>query len=138
MSTLDDPKPSVRIKLAGLWASLMSCYVYGDFFGLFVPGRLQDMMAGNFGPLGPTTQGVLVGVSLLMALPAVMIFGSLALPATLCRWANVLLGTAYTAIMLLTMQGALPFYIVLGVIEVLLSAAIVIHAWRWPRLRTPA
>ncbi|MET0504934.1 MAG: DUF6326 family protein [Luteibacter sp.] len=138
MRTLEDPKVGVRVKLAGLWASLMFCYVYGDFFGLFVPGRLRDMIAGNFGPLGPTTQGVLIGVSLLMAVPAVMIFGSLALPATLCRWANALLGIAYTAIMLLTMQGALPFYLVLGVIEVLLSAAIGVYAWRWPRLRTPA
>lgn len=138
MSTLDDPKVGIRAKLASLWASLMFCYVYGDFFGLFVPGRLRDMIAGNFGPLGPTTQGVLIGVSLLMAVPAVMIFGSLTLPAALCRWTNVLLGTAYTAIMLLTMQDALPFYLVLGTIEVLVSAAIGIYAWRWPRSPTMA
>jgi hypothetical protein len=64
MSTLQDAKLPVRIKLAGLWASLMSCYIYGDYFGLFATGRLQDMIAGNFGPLGQTTPGILVGVSL--------------------------------------------------------------------------
>jgi hypothetical protein len=133
MNALADVKVPPRIKLAGLWTSLMFCYVYGDFFGHFAPGRLQDMMAGNFGPLGPTTQGILVGVSAMLAIPGVMIFASLALPANVCRWANVVLGAAYTAIMLLTMQGALPFYIVLGVIEVLLSTTIVVHAWRWPR-----
>lgn len=133
MSTLADTKVPLRIKLAGLWASLMSCYIYGDFFGLFAPGRVQDMMAGNFGPLGPTTSGILVGVSLLMAVPALMIFGSLALPARLCRWANIVFGLFYTAIMLLTMPGALPFYITLAVIEVLLTGAVVAYAWRWPK-----
>jgi len=133
MTTLQDTKVPVRIKLAGLWASLMSCYIYGDYFGLFAPDQIKGMMAGNFGPLGPTTAGILVGVSLLMAVPALMIFGSLALPSRLCRWANVVLGLFYTAIMLLTMPGALAFYIVLGVIEVLLTATIVVHAWRWPK-----
>jgi len=134
MSTLQDAKPSVRIKLAGLWASLMSCYIYGDYFGLFAAGRIQDMIAGNFGPLGQTTPGILVGVSLLMAVPALMIFGSLALPASVCRWANVVFGLFYTLIMLLTMPGALAFYLVLGVIEVLLTAAVVVYAWRWPKV----
>ena len=133
MTLLQDTKVPLRIRLAGLWASLMLCYVYGDFFGLFVPGRLRDMMAGNFGPLGPTTPPVLIGVSLMMAVPALMIFGSLALPAALCKWANVIFGVFYTVIMLLTMQGALPFYIVLAVIEILLSATIAVAAWRWPR-----
>lgn len=133
MSTLQDTKVPLRIKLAGLWASLMSCYIYGDFFGLFAPGRLQDMIAGNFGPLGPTTPGILVGVSLMMAIPALMIFGSLALPATLCRWANIAFGLFYTAIMLLTMPGAFAFYVTLGVVEVLITVAVVTYAWRWPK-----
>lgn len=133
MTRLEDAKIPLRIKLAGLWASLMSCYIYGDFFGLFAPGRLQDMIAGNFGPLGTTTPGILVGVSLMMAVPALMIFGSLALPATICRWSNIVFGLFYTVIMLLTMPGAPPFYITLGVIEVLLTAAVVAYAWRWPK-----
>ena len=133
MSTLQDIRVPLRIKLAGLWTSLMSCYIYGDYFGLYAPGALKDMIAGNFGPLGPATSGVLLGVSLMMAVPAVMIFGSLALPATLCRWANIVFGLLYTAIMLLTMPGAWAFYIALGIIEVLLTLALVVYAWRWPR-----
>jgi hypothetical protein len=130
---LVDMKVHVRIKIAALWASLMFCYIYGDFFGLFTPGKIQSMLAGNFGPLGPTTQGILVAVSILMAIPGVMVFASLVLPPRLCRWANIVLGSAYTAIMLLTMPGAWPFYIVLGVIEVALTAWIVWCAWTWPR-----
>jgi hypothetical protein len=134
MAALQDIKVPVRLRLAGLWTSLMFCYVYGDYFGLYGKGKLQEMMDGSFGPLGPTTAGVLVGVSLMMAVPALMVFGSMALPAAASKWANVVLGLAYAAIMVLTMPGAPTFYITLGVIEVALSLATVVTAWRWPKL----
>jgi hypothetical protein len=38
MSTLQDTRVPLRIRLAGLWTSLMSCYIYGDYFGLYAPG----------------------------------------------------------------------------------------------------
>jgi hypothetical protein len=132
MTALEDTRVPLRVRLAGLWTSLMSCYIYGDFFGLFERDRLNDMIAGNFGPLGHTTPGILVGVSLMMAIPALMIVGSLVIPATACRWASIVTGVLYTVIMLLTMPGAPPFYITLGVIEVLLTATVVVLAWRWP------
>jgi hypothetical protein len=130
---LDDPPVNIKLRLAGLWTSLMFCYIYGDYFGLFVHGTLSDMIAGNMGPLGPASDGVLLGVSAMMAAPSLMVFASLALRAGINRWLNVAMGLAYTAIMLLTMPGARPFYMFLGVIEVLLSAAVVWLAWRWPR-----
>jgi hypothetical protein len=134
MARLEDTRVPVRVRLAALWTSLMFCYVYGDYFGLYGKGKLQEMIDGSFGPLGPTTAGVLVGVSLMMAVPALMVFGSMALPAGLGKWMNIVLGVVYAAIMLLTMPGAPAFYLTLGVIEVLLSLATVVTAWRWPRL----
>src|SRR5262245_42853370 len=79
-SALDDIRIHVRIKIAALWASVMFCYIYADYFGLYVPGRLQGMLQGRMGPLGTTTQGVLLATSLVMAIPSVMIFLTLALP----------------------------------------------------------
>jgi hypothetical protein len=76
---LEDPKVHVRAKLSALWTAILFCYVYGDFFGLYRPGNLKDMLDGG-GPLGPATQGSLVIVSALMAVPALMIFLSLVLP----------------------------------------------------------
>ena len=69
-----DAPVAIRQKLSALWASVMLCYVYGDFFGLFSPGKLMRMNAGEFGPLGQATPAVLVGVSVMMAIPALMIF----------------------------------------------------------------
>jgi hypothetical protein len=130
---LHDPKINVKLKLAALWASLMFCYVYGDYFGLYAPGKLDGMLAGRMEPLGAVTQGVLLGTSAMMAVPALMVCLSLLLHAPISRWANVALGLAYAAIMLLTMPGAWQFYLLFGVIEVLLSLAIIWTAWRWPR-----
>jgi hypothetical protein len=130
---LDDVKIHVRIKLSALWASVMFCYIYGDYFGLYKPGALQDMLDGNMGPLGPTTQGVLLGTTLMMAIPSAMVFLSLVLKAGVCRWANIVLGAVYTAIMLMTMPGAWTFYLMLGAIEIALTLLIVRYAWTWPK-----
>lgn len=129
---LSDIKLHVRLKLSALWAALMFCYIYGDYFGLYVPGKLQDMLGGE-GPIGPASQGSLLGAALLLALPGLMVFLSLVMPPRVCRWLNVALGAFYTAVMLLTMPGAWWFYIILGLIEVALSLQIVVYAWRWPR-----
>jgi Family of unknown function (DUF6326) len=133
LTRLEDVRIHVRFKLAALWASLMFCYIYGDYFGLYQPGTLHAMLAGRMGPLGPTTQWVLLATSLLMAVPSVMVFLSLVLSPAVCRWAQVVLGIAYTLIMLLSMPGAWMFYLFLGAIEVILSASIVWYAWRWPK-----
>ena len=131
-TALDDIKVHVKLKLSSLWAALMFCFVYGDYFGLYVPGKLKGMLEGA-GPIGPVSQGTLVATSILLALPGVMVFLSLVLPPKLDRWLNIALGAFYIAIMLLPMPGAWTFYILLGAIEIALMALIVWYAWRWPR-----
>jgi hypothetical protein len=130
---LEDVKVHVKLKLSALWASVMFCYIYGDYFGLYKPGTLQEMIAGKMGPLGPATQGVLLGVAIMMAIPGVMVFLSLVLPAAVNRWANVTFGVIYTVIMLMTMPGEWAFYVFLGVVEVALTGLVVWYAWNWPR-----
>jgi hypothetical protein len=130
---LQDFEPPAKLKLSALWAACMFCYVYGDYFGLYRPGRVEAMNQGRMGPLGEVSPGMLVGVSAMMAIPSLMIFLSLTLPPAVGRWLNVALGLAYTAIMLLTMKGAAPFYLFLGVIECVLTLGIVWVALRWPR-----
>lgn len=132
IEVLHDIKVHVRFKLSALWTALMFCYIYGDYFGLYVPGQLQGMLDGA-GPIGPVSEASLVATALLLAVPGVMVFLSLVLSPRLCRWLNIVLGVFYTVIMLLTMPGAWWFYLMLGVIEVALSLLIVVYAWRWPR-----
>jgi len=133
MPALEDPRVHVRLKLSALWTSLMLCYIYGDYFGLYKPGKLQGMLQGQMGPLGPTNQGVLLGTAILMAIPGVMVFLSLILTPGLNRRVNIVLGLVYTLIMVITMPGAWAFYIFLGIVEVVLSLLIVWNAWKWPK-----
>jgi hypothetical protein len=129
---MDDIKVHVRMKLSALWVSVMFCYVYGDFFGLYRPGKLQGLLEGRM-PLGPITQGVLVGTAIVMAIPSLMVFLSLVLKPALSRRVNIIVGVIYTAIMLMTIPGAWAFYMLLGVVEVVLTMLIVWYAWSWPR-----
>ena len=133
---LDDCKIHVKIKMSALWASVMFCYIYADYFGLYVPGALQAMLKGKMGPLGPTTQGVLFATSVMMAIPSIMIFLSVALKRSLNRWLNMIFGVIYTVIILITMWGGWAFYVFWGVIEVVLTGLVVWHAWNWPRQET--
>jgi hypothetical protein len=111
----------------------MFCYVYGDYFGMYVPGKIMQMNAGEMG-FGALTPVKLTIVALMMAVPALMVALSLLLPAQIARWAGIVLGLAYTAIMILTVTGgAPPFYLVMGAIEIVLSLAIVLIAVRWPQ-----
>lgn len=45
-------KIDVKMKISALWVSLMLCYIYGDYFGLYKPGTLEAMLQGRMGPLG--------------------------------------------------------------------------------------
>jgi hypothetical protein len=129
---VEDVKIPVQIKLAALWTSVMFCYIYADYFGLYVPGKLQGMLRGKMGPLGAVTQGVLLGTSVMMAIPAVMIFLSVALKRGWNRWLNIVFGVVFTVIILITMWDW-QFYVFYGVIEVALTGLVVWYAWRWPR-----
>jgi Family of unknown function (DUF6326) len=132
---LGDVKVGVELKLAALWAATAFCY-YGDFFRLMQPGNLASMLAGRT-PLGPVTPGLLLGFAIFMSVPAVMVFLSPALPAWVSRWANVILGAAYTLAILATMPGAWSFYLYLAAAEALLTATIAWLAWTWPRSSRP-
>ena len=114
--------------------ALMFCYVYGDYFGLYRPGQLQGMLQGD-GPIGPTSQGTLVAVSILMAIPSLMVFLPIVLPPTFNRWTNIVLALLYAIVVGLTMPGSWAFYLFFSAVEIGLSLLIVWHAWSWPRVK---
>ena len=130
---LDSPVP-VKIKLAALWAATMSCYIYCDYFQLYIPGKLGEIQAGRMGPLGAVTQGVLLGTAILMAIPSLMIFLSVALPARANRALNLIAGTLYTLLLaLIFFVSSWYFYRFFAALEVILTALVVRSAWKWPR-----
>jgi hypothetical protein len=132
-STLQDIRVPIRYRLSATWASLVSCFIYADYFELYVPGKLQGMLKGNMEPLGAVTQGMLAGTSAMLALPSLMILLSMILPASACRWLNVLVGLLYAVIQVLVISGSgWTFYIGFGVLEIMLLVFAAWTAWKWP------
>ena len=124
-----DVTTPVKLRLSSLWVSVMLCYIYGDIFSFFKPGTLKDILAGDTGAFG--SQGGLLAAAILMAIPSVMVFLSLALKPRISRYANIVLGLAYTAVIASTIPGAWAFYVFLGVVEAMLTLTIAWYAWRW-------
>jgi hypothetical protein len=131
-SALEDIKVHVRFKLFALWSSVMFFYIYGDYFELFQPGKLQNMLSGRT-PLGAMSQGVLLGMSAIMVIPSLMPFLSLVLPAGVNRWVNIVFGAIYSAIMILVIRGGWHYYVFFGLIEITLTVLIMWYAWTWPK-----
>src|SRR6202140_4653894 len=131
-SSFEDIKVHVRFKLFALWSSVMFFYIYGDYFELHQPGKLQDMLSGRM-PLGAISQGALLGMAAVMIIPSLMPFLSLVLPAAVNRWVNIVFGVIYSVIMIVVIRGGWHYYVLYGLIEITLTVLIVWYAWTWPR-----
>jgi hypothetical protein len=130
---LEDVKINVKIKISALWVTLMFIYIYVDYFGLYKPGFLEEIIAGKMG-LYPTTQASLLAATTLMMIPSLMIFLSLALKAKWNRWTNVIVSALKMVVVLAFVIGeSWAFYIFGTIIEVVLHSLIIWYAWKWPR-----
>ena len=133
-SDLENFKVDVKIKLSALWASVMFCYIYGDYFSLYVPKKIEEFINGETLLDSPIK---LFAASILMAIPALMIFLSIALKPKMSKWLNIILGTIYTAIMILIAITSIApwwtFYVFLATVESIITSLIVWYAWNWSK-----
>ena len=131
---LEDFKINVKIKLAALWTSVMFCYIYEDYFELYVPKKLERIISGD-GLLN--TPMKLFSASFVLIIPALMIFLSIVLMPKLSRLLNIIFGTLYTALMLWIASNYsdrwLTFALSFAIVESIITAIIVWYAWKWPR-----
>ena len=135
--TLSDFKINVKIKLAFLWTSLMFLYIYADYFRLMTPKKLEKMMNLQT-PMGPTTPGLLMMFSVILIIPALMIFLSIFLRPQINKWLNILVALLYAGISLLIIVSGIgdewqSFFVLFNFIEILIFALILSQAWKWPR-----
>jgi hypothetical protein len=127
----EDVKINVKMKLSALWVALMLVYIYCDIYSLFRTGQLEEMISGRMGPF-PVTQGGLLSASILMIIPAVMVFLSLTLKPKVDRWVNIILGVLYTFVNIGNLIGETwIYYIFSGAVEIALTLLIVWYAWKW-------
>lgn len=134
--TLEDIKVNVKLKLATLWTSLMFLIIYVDYFALYMPGCIADILKGRVFVFD-ITQGFLLAALALVSIPALMIFLSVALPAKVNRWTNIIIAAVNIPFMLFNLAGEAWMHMVFGAVaEVVLLCLIIRYAWRWPRVET--
>ncbi len=135
-NALENTKVSVKIKLAMLWVSFMFLYIYVDYFALYMPGKIDDILKGRVFEFD-ITQGFLTAALASMTIPTGMIFLSVALPAKSNRRANIIIALLYIPFTLFNLAGEAWIHMVFGaVLEVALLCIIIRYAWKWPRIET--
>lgn len=135
-SSLDDLKVNTRIKLVALWTAVMFCYVYGDYFALYIPDQADKLVQGDTLLNSPIK---VFAASVLMALPPLVIIASVLASAQVARWLNIIFGFMFTAIMLLIAVTSIPItpeisaYVFYALLESVMTIAIIWLAWKWPK-----
>ena len=127
-----DIRINVKIKLSALWTSVMFCYIYGDYFELYVPKKVDGLISGQNVLDNPMK---LFAAALVMTIPASMIFLSVMLNLKTNRILQLVFGTIYTAMMLLIAVASLTewytFYVYFAIVESIITSIIVWQAWTW-------
>lgn len=133
-NNFEDFKVNIKIKLALLWTSVTLCYLYGDYFELYVPQKTQGLVSGDNLLNSPAK---LFSAAVLLAIPAVMVFFSATLKPRLNRVLNMTFGIFFTLIMVAIAVTSIEpwraFYVFLAVVESVLTGLIFWYALRWPR-----
>ena len=131
---LADQPIHIRIKLSALWVAVMFCYIYGDYFELYVPQKVEGLLNGKNMLDSPVK---LLTATILLTLPALLIFLTVMVKATVVRWLNIAIGLFFTVFTLLVGLSSLSawrmFYVFLSLLESVLTLVIVIVALGWKR-----
>lgn len=130
---LENARVSVKVKLAILWTVIMFFYLYNDVFML-----LQSVRSGDGASDHPPGEQTMLLYATIITPAALMPLLCLVMPPALSRWVNIIVGAAYFAIIVWTILPADSawFYRFIGIMENIVTLAVIWTAWRWPREAT--
>lgn len=133
-TALEDIKVSLKLKLATLWASFMFLYIYVDYFHLYMPGSIKDILAGKVFVFNISYVFLLIAM-IFVTIPTLMIFLSVALPVKVNRWTNIIVATVFIPYMLFNLAGEAWVHMYFAAaVEVLLLCLVIHYAWKWPQV----
>jgi hypothetical protein len=132
-NALEEIKLDVKVKIAALWTSFMFLYGYVDYFHLYMPGSIEDILAGKAFVFDITYVFLMIAMTF-VTIPVVMIFLSVVLPANANRWTNIIVATVYIPYMLFNLAGEAWLHMIFAaVVEVVLLLLVIWYAWKWPK-----
>ena len=133
-SPLENTHVPVQLKLAAAWTSFMFLYIYVDYFHLYKPGAIDDILVGVVFEFD-ISQTLLTVFVAAIAVPTFMILLSTTLPARANRATNLVVASLYIPYSAINaVDESWIFFYGLGVVlEVIVLAFILRSAWTWPR-----
>ena len=136
-SALEDLRMPVQAKLAAAWTSFMFLYIYIDYFALYKPGFIDDILVGIVWEFD-ISQTLLTAFLALVAGHLLMVMLSMTLPARVNRATNLVVASLYIPFSIFNAVGeSWTYFYGLSIgLEVLLLACILRYAWTWPRRTT--
>ena len=130
---LEDGKIGIRLKIAALWIAMLFLFAYGDIFGFFNTGRIEEVIAGKVSGI-KITQAFLFGVSVYIAIASLMVFLTLVLRPRVSRWTNIVLPILYIVSIVASVIGeSWAYFYLLSIVEIALLVVMIWYAWTWPR-----
>jgi hypothetical protein len=136
-AALESPPIPVQVKIAAAWTSFMFLVVYVDIFNFYKPGVVDGILNGLIWTfeISPTLLTIFLAS---LAIPAMMVALSIALPARANRTTNLVVASLLIPYSVFNAAGAswewAGFYGISIGLEVLLLAFVLRSAWTWPRI----
>lgn len=132
--SFEDINVNVKLKLAALWTSFMFLYSYVDYFALYMPDKINDILKEKVFVFAITQEFLSVAL-VTVTIPALMIFLSVGLPAKMNRCTNIMVAAVYIPFSLFNLAGEAWGHMVFGAVaEVALLCLIIRYAWKWPHV----
>jgi hypothetical protein len=117
----------LQIKLAGVWVVVMLIYLLGDVLRIMSGDVVLGEIEGK-----PVTQGMWLGIAVLMLIPILMVFLSLTLDQPVNRWANIIAAVAFFLFNISSIHTYPSAYDrFLLAVSLVFNAVTVWYAWNW-------
>lgn len=119
--------PDTRIVLAALWIATMLVYLLGDVLRIYSGDFPKNMDTVKF------TQGMWLGISVLMLTPILMLLVSImVVDVNVVRWANIILAGFFFVFNLVGLPTYPSHYDrFLLLVSMVFNVLAIVYAWNW-------
>lgn len=117
----------IQIKLAGVWVVVMLIYLLGDVLRIMSGDATPGIIEGT-----RVTQGMWLGIAVMMLIPILMVFLSLTLDQGVNRWANIIAAAGFFVLNISTIWTYPSAYDrFLLAVSLVFNVVTVWYAWNW-------
>lgn len=115
----------IQTRLSTLWIVVMLQMLFADIFSIMVELVDRDTLR-----IPGDVKVVMAVAAVVTSIPILMVYLSRTLSGKLNRVANIA-AASFTILYIIGGGSAVPHYIIIAAIEVILLGMIILYAWRW-------